>query len=233
MRISIVCSVLALFGSLFAGVSLAADASNPLRSEVHKALQSSLRVSTDNREEIVNRLVDLYDRIASDTAVGERERQQMRLQITSRLQRLSAIIARQIAIVATAADGPPANADAVAGAKRRSAAKVPRDEVLAQQLAVPRPGFAAAVPNAAFGQGAGRGRPGGVAFRGNGAVAAQPPDNGQALVDLIQRTIEPSSWDVNGGPGSIVSFAPSRVLVVRQRSEIHQQLQDVVRGLRQ
>jgi len=58
------------------------------------------------------------------------------------------------------------------------------------------------------------------------------PDNGQGLVELIQRTIRPAHWDVAGGPGSIVYFAPLRCLVVRASAEAHHEIGGLVGGLR-
>jgi hypothetical protein len=43
----------------------------------------------------------------------------------------------------------------------------------------------------------------------------------QQLIDLIQRTVEPASWDVNGGPGSISYYAPTRSLIIRNTAELH------------
>jgi hypothetical protein len=62
--------------------------------------------------------------------------------------------------------------------------------------------------------------------------AAQPGDLGLELVELIQRTVAPPTWDVNGGQGTIRYWAPLRVLVVRQTGEVHGQIGGVVRGLR-
>lgn len=62
--------------------------------------------------------------------------------------------------------------------------------------------------------------------------AAVPPDYGPALVALIERTINPAFWDVNGGPGSIVYYAPLHCLVVRATTEIHGQVGGLVEGLR-
>lgn len=64
---------------------------------------------------------------------------------------------------------------------------------------------------------------------GGAAVA----DEGWALVALIQQTIRPEFWDVNGGPGTIVYYAPLKVLVVRATSELHHQVGGGLRGLRQ
>jgi hypothetical protein len=57
-------------------------------------------------------------------------------------------------------------------------------------------------------------------------------DHGLELVELIQHTIAPSTWDVNGGNGTIVYFAPRQALVVRQTAEVHGDLLDVIRNLR-
>ncbi len=65
------------------------------------------------------------------------------------------------------------------------------------------------------------------AFGGGGAS-----DNGQALVELIQRTIAPDFWDVNGGPGSIVYYAPLKVLVVRATGEVHRKIGGAAEALR-
>ena len=65
---------------------------------------------------------------------------------------------------------------------------------------------------------------------GRGGAAVR--DSGQELVDLIQTTIAPDSWDVNGGPGSIVYYQPLRVIVVRQTDRVHELLGGAVGGPR-
>lgn len=57
-------------------------------------------------------------------------------------------------------------------------------------------------------------------------------DDGQALVELIEATIAPQSWDVNGGPGTIRYWPAWHVLVVRQTEDVHEQIGGVVYGLR-
>lgn len=42
-----------------------------------------------------------------------------------------------------------------------------------------------------------------------------PADAGADLIDLIERTISPKSWERNGGPGSIRYWSPGRALVPR------------------
>lgn len=54
----------------------------------------------------------------------------------------------------------------------------------------------------------------------------------QALIDLIQATVRPETWDVNGGRGSIVYFANGHGLVVRAPADVHDELGGLLRQLR-
>ncbi|HUG94499.1 MAG TPA: hypothetical protein VML55_27020 [Planctomycetaceae bacterium] len=58
------------------------------------------------------------------------------------------------------------------------------------------------------------------------ASLAGPLDERQAqvLIELIQNTIAPESWEVNGGLGSIRYYPMFQALVVRQTGEVHHQL---------
>jgi hypothetical protein len=49
----------------------------------------------------------------------------------------------------------------------------------------------------------------------------QMMQNAAALVALIQTTIEPASWQANGGPGTIFFHEATMSLVIRQTSEFH------------
>jgi len=62
--------------------------------------------------------------------------------------------------------------------------------------------------------------------------AAVPPDWGPDLVALIERTINPSFWDVVGGPGTIVYYRPLQCLVVTATAEVHGNVGNVLGGLR-
>jgi hypothetical protein len=42
----------------------------------------------------------------------------------------------------------------------------------------------------------------------------------EQLVELIQTTIDPGSWQKNGGQGTIVYHAPSRTLIIRNTAEV-------------
>jgi hypothetical protein len=42
----------------------------------------------------------------------------------------------------------------------------------------------------------------------------------QGLIDFIQATVDPGSWQKNGGAGTITYFAPTRTLIVRNTAEV-------------
>jgi general secretion pathway protein D len=86
---------------------------------------------------------------------------------------------------------------------------------LAQQL----PGSAANGGNGMFGQG-----PSGM---GGGIQADFDP-----LMELIQRTIEPESWEDLGGTGRMAPFEANLSLVIYQNQEVHEQIQDLLDQLR-
>jgi hypothetical protein len=69
----------------------------------------------------------------------------------------------------------------------------------------------------------------GEAFGGG----ARRADFGDDLVELIEKTIAPTKWDVNGGPFTIVYYAPLHALVVRASSEFHGRVGGLLGGLRQ
>ncbi|HWA98705.1 MAG TPA: hypothetical protein VG713_09440 [Pirellulales bacterium] len=52
------------------------------------------------------------------------------------------------------------------------------------------------------------------------------------LIALIEDTINPTSWDKLGGPGVIRFWGPSPALVVRQTTEAHEALEELLRDLR-
>jgi len=79
-----------------------------------------------------------------------------------------------------------------------------------------------------FGGMGGRGMGMGMGRGGNALVG----DASQDLIDLIQRTIAPASWDVNGGPGSIYYFRPGHAMVISNTDEVHNQVGDVLDQLR-
>jgi hypothetical protein len=57
-------------------------------------------------------------------------------------------------------------------------------------------------------------------------------DNGPELIALIESTIHPEHWDVNGGPGHIHYYRPVMALIVRASSVTHDDLGGFLQQLR-
>lgn len=66
-------------------------------------------------------------------------------------------------------------------------------------------------------------------FPGGGSLTTA---RAQQLIDLITNTIEPESWETNGGKGRIMFYSPLNVLVIRATGEAHGQTGDVLEQLR-
>lgn len=73
---------------------------------------------------------------------------------------------------------------------------------------------------------------GGAPAPANQAAGTGTFDYGPELVEVIQQTISPATWDINGGNGSIVYFSPLRVLVVSAPGTVHGQVGNVLGQLR-
>ncbi|NQT39345.1 MAG: hypothetical protein HQ581_17745, partial [Planctomycetes bacterium] len=75
------------------------------------------------------------------------------------------------------------------------------------------------------------GQGGGMMGGGMGGMGMQQRDTGEELVDLIQTTVAPDSWEENGGPGSIRFFRTNYSVIIRQTAENHEEIADVLRQL--
>jgi hypothetical protein len=99
------------------------------------------------------------------------------------------------------------------------------DQQVESQMRMPAASMASALVLADISGGG----PTGLLARGG---AAQTASNAQSLIELIERTIDPDFWDVNGGPGAIVYYAPLQCLVIRATSEVHGKIGGVLGGVR-
>jgi hypothetical protein len=52
-----------------------------------------------------------------------------------------------------------------------------------------------------------------------------------SLIETITSIVAPSSWDSNGGPGSIAPFPRSKCLPINQTEEVHRQIKDLLMKL--
>ena len=70
------------------------------------------------------------------------------------------------------------------------------------------------------------------ATSGENELGGSEQQNVAELISLIEATIEPDSWTSRGGNGSISYFSKLKVLVVRQRAEVHHQIGGLLEGVR-
>jgi type II secretory pathway component GspD/PulD (secretin) len=54
----------------------------------------------------------------------------------------------------------------------------------------------------------------------------------QQLISLIQETVQPTTWDAQGGPGAIRPFETNLSLVISQTQEVHEEIADLLEQLR-
>jgi len=66
----------------------------------------------------------------------------------------------------------------------------------------------------------------------SGAAGPMGSSGSGDLVDLIGSTVQPSSWDTVGGPGSMAPFDSNLSLVVSQTQETHEEIVDLLEQLR-
>lgn len=59
----------------------------------------------------------------------------------------------------------------------------------------------------------------GLGLGGNAGAAEL--DSARQLIDLIESTIDPNTWESNGGQAVVIYYAPLHVLVVRANSNVH------------
>jgi hypothetical protein len=52
------------------------------------------------------------------------------------------------------------------------------------------------------------------------------------LMNMMKCTVQPDSWDDNGGPGSIQSFGPAQALVISQKRDVHEEIDELFVRLR-
>ena len=174
------------------------------------------------RADVVRRMCALHGEILRDERYATSDTlADYRIRLWSRLRRVQAELKRQLARSADK-DDRQAAADyaALATADELSLAAADSLAISLSMLDQSQggPGYLMGLSGAS-----GRGARGGGAGSG---------DYGDELVDLIEQTINPAFWDVNGGPGTIVYYRPLHCIVVRATSEMHGNVGGVLGGLR-
>lgn len=205
----LLCCALAMGAEATPGGAGQGSAERPYH-DLYQEMNASLRDEAaagnlGERGQAIRALCALHAEIVADPRFDKSNKlKEYRAKIWSRLLRTKADLNRDLARDRNA---PPLDADAEAAALQAA-------DSLAASLALADYSL---------------GGPGYLLARGGGPIAG---DNGQALVDLITRTINPQFWDVAGGPGAIVYYAQWQCLVVTATAEIHGNLGGVLGGIR-
>jgi hypothetical protein len=159
-------------------------------------------------------LISLYKELSASTKLTDADRRSQLAYVRNRLRRTSQALEHQLA---GSGDSKLADDPASQPAAQALLAQVRGNPARQQAGAAARPGnLLAPAP----------------AQNGGVSLAAMTNQNAQELVDLIQTTIAPHTWDVNGGHGVIRYFAPAQVLVIRQSGGVHGQVGQALQNLR-
>src|SRR5438270_2311181 len=174
-----------------------ARSAKDLRQAVAESLRRANSAKAADRSAAIQSLVDLFDELGRDRQLSATERQRLGAEVRSRLGRfatqfrheLTRSTHRSSSESALGAAGGPAvdGLDELVDLIQKTIG--PEDWVLAQRI-----GGQGGAGQAAAGM-AGQQGAGGGAF---GGVEQQAQANGEALVDLIETTIAPDTWEIRG-----------------------------------
>jgi hypothetical protein len=193
-----------------------------LRDAVRAAMRRWARPDGKQADLAAREFLVLYDELQADGELSRGQRDELLTKVRSRLQKLAEQIGKRVAV-------------------EKRLAKTERPESV----------VAAAANHGVLAQMGPWGPPGGFAGRGFGLPGLGGPgpaggmmgggplggggqfsdDYGPQLVELIQQTIAPQTWDVNGGLGTAYYWRPGRALVIRQTGNVHDQLTDLLEQL--
>ena len=188
-----------------------------LQEAVRDALQNWVRPDDAEADRAALQLLALHEQLRRDTELAQSQRSLLVRKVRNRLERLKGQIARRIAREETEGlDKLPVTMADVRG----------RLPVLAQMMGRGGMGFGGMGGMPMGGMGGGMGGWGGAGGFGGG-----PRHMGEELVELIQTTIAPDSWEVNGGPGTIQYWRNGMSLIIRQTDEVHGEIDDLLRQL--
>jgi hypothetical protein len=183
-------------------------AGNDLCDAIHQALRHWARPADSDVDRAAREFLQLSGDLQRDTQIAGRTRLELQTKLRYRLAELSLRIRSRVGKAKAETAGAEIASIKVPDAKGGNLAQVGAGPAVAGRGAM------------------GPGAQGPAGQQGAGAADAAE-DNGQMLVDLIQKTIAPDSWDINGGPGTIYYWRPGRALVISQTDDVH----DLVGGL--
>lgn len=207
----------------------AATAQQPLVSprtgrELEEATRAALRrwakVNDPDADQAAREFLVLHDELQRDEKLASALREPLRQKVRGRLMALAQQIARRLAIQRRLAEQ-----------RGQQPPSVEAGGVLAQWG-----GQGGMMGGGPMGGGMMGGGPMGGGMMGGGMMGGPMigplvEDNGEQLVDLIQKTIAPATWDVLGGPGSIYYWRSGHSLIIRQTDEVHGDIVNLIEQL--
>jgi len=184
-----------------------------LRDAVRAALAKWARATDEQADEAARQFLVLYHELERDGELAPTQRQKLQQKVRGRLMHLVGRLKTRRAVDRRLARERGEQPDTVD--------RGDRPETLGQFGGGQMGGFGGGM-GAMGGGGRGMGR------GGNSMVG----DASDELIELIQRTIAPASWDVNGGPGAIYYFRPNHAMVISNTDEVHEEIGNVLDQLR-
>jgi hypothetical protein len=193
-----------------------------LRNAIRDVMAGEAQAKTPAaRADAVRELCKLYGEVLEHPTLIQEERLRLRALVWARLTKTKTEVANKLARDRKAAElaqrraireGQAAPAAATSQSQQTAYALAGQMDLVSRSLG--GPAAIVASSGGAFGGGPGT------------------DDYGDELIDLIQRTIAPTTWDINGGPGSIVYYRHLHALVVSATSEVHDDFGNVLENLR-
>lgn len=211
---SVVVALLAVVPSVSPVIEVEQRPPHEIRRAVHDALRSQASTTDAAQEAAVRELIALYYEVQASALFSEPTQKQLSGLIRNRLARVQKALQQDIDPI----ENPPGPADPLA--PQAILAQIPGNRAGQNPQRGPAAGN---VPQ----QRASGSRPG-----GGGNFNAATVRNAENLIDLIETTIAPKSWQSAGGMGTIMYFSPSQVLVIRQTDGIHAQVGAGIQNLR-
>ena len=179
-----------------------------LQKEVQTALKHWKKVPETQAEAAARELLGLYREVEADETLPDSTRKLLLRNLRVKLDVLSIQIAE-----AELAQKKAQKQDEESKEKKPTTVKRPEKAQQAEMAQMGAPGVGAGA-----GVGAGRGQ--------------ISEEAGEQLVEVIQNTIHPESWEQNGGNGTIQFWSTNGHLIIRQTDENHQKIQNLLDQLR-
>jgi hypothetical protein len=180
----------------------AAEAADELRDEVRSALKLSLRTLAAAPFKETRSLLEVYTRLESDESLPSGERLRLQIQLRTRLAQAKGAIAR--------------------GLRRKNW----EQRIGNREEGIGNRGQATTESHHPAGN-----REQATVNAEQAARGGNPQNDAKELIELIEDTIAPESWEIRGGRGVIRYWSNGQALVIRQTAEVHERIGGVLEGI--